>query len=226
MPVPNFPNGLIVSCQAYKGYALHGAIHMAAVARAADMGGAVGIRANGISDIVAIRAATALPIVGIQKIEVADPMTSVYITPDIASASGIAHAGCNAVAVDGSQRERRSGETLRQLIDFIHTQLHQLVMADCSCLTDAYYARACGADVLATTLAGYAAHGRAKTDGPDFNFLARLVNEFADVPVVAEGRYETPEQVQHAFALGAHAVVVGTALTRPEVIVKRFAQRA
>ena len=225
MTVSAFPRGLIVSCQAYEGYALHGATYMAAMARAADMGGAAGIRANGISDIVAIRAATALPIVGIHKIEVADPMTSVYITPDIASVRGIARAGCIAIALDGSQRARRSGETLRQLIDFIHTGLHQQVMADCSCLSDAYYAHACGADVLATTLAGYTEHGRPQTAGPDFEFLAQLILAFPNVPVVAEGRFETPEQVHRAFAIGAHAVVVGTAITRPEMIVKRFAQR-
>ncbi len=61
----SLPHGIIVSCQAYEGEPLFGAHIMAAMARAALEGGAVGIRANSAADIAAIRAITDRPIVGL-----------------------------------------------------------------------------------------------------------------------------------------------------------------
>ncbi|MGQ0603841.1 MAG: N-acetylmannosamine-6-phosphate 2-epimerase [Anaerolineales bacterium] len=214
------PRGLIVSCQAVEDEPLHGPHFMAAMARAAEMGGAAGIRTNAPADIVAIRQVTALPIIGLYKIHTQE--SPVYITPDCDSAAAIADAGCDIVAIDATPRPRRNAVTLQQLIDFIHTQLRRPVLADCSCVEDALLAESFGADYVATTLAGYTEHGRPPMDEPDLELLETLARRMK-VPVVAEGRFERPEQVACAFELGAAAVVVGGAITRPQLITRRFA---
>ena len=214
-----FPKGLIVSCQAYEGDPLFGAHIMAAMAVAAEEGGAVGIRANSPADIAAIRAVTKLPIVGLFKLY--SPQSEVYITPDKASALAIARVGSDVIALDATPRLRHNDETLAQLIEYIHDELGKLVMADVSCIEDALLAESLGADVISTTMAGYTQHGRPKMDGPDLGFLAEVVRRVRG-PVVAEGRYHEPHQAAQAMQLGAHAVIVGSAITRPEDITRRF----
>lgn len=216
------PRGLIVSCQAYEGDPLFGAPIMAAMARAAAQGGAVAIRANSPADIAAIRAAVTLPIVGLWK-RGSTGLNDVYITPDADSARAIAEAGSDVIAIDATPRPRSGGASLGDLIGYIHSTLHKGVMADVSCLDDALEAVRLGADVISTTLAGYTAHGRPKLDGPDLAFLDETVRAVR-VPVIAEGRFSTPEQVAQAMALGAHGVVIGAAITRPEQLTARFAR--
>jgi putative N-acetylmannosamine-6-phosphate epimerase len=211
--------GLIVSCQAYEGEPLFGAHIMAAMAKAAEEGGAAAIRANSPADIAAIRKVTALPIIGLYKIH--SDVSEVYITPHRASAEAIARAGCDVIAVDATPRPRQNGETLHDLIPFIRNTLGKPVMADCSCLEDAQLAASHGADYLGTTMAGYTAHGRPMTAGPDLDFVQQLVVQFTQ-PIIAEGRFHLPEQVAAALALGAHAVCVGGAITRPQDITRRF----
>lgn len=215
------PRGLIVSCQAYAGEPLFGAAHMVAMARAALQGGAVGLRLNSPTDIAAVRAVTERPLIGLYKVHAPD--SDVYITPDCAAAAAIARAGCDVVAVDATPRPRPGGLALADLITFIHDQLGKPVLADVSCLEDARLAEAQGADALSTTLAGYTAHGRPPLAGPDLEFLGALVRA-ARVPVLAEGRYWQPGEVAQAFALGAFAVVIGSAITRPWEITRRFVQ--
>ena len=210
---------LIVSCQATADEPLHGAIYMAAMARAAAVGGASAIRANGPEDIVAIRAAVDLPILGIYKQQHAN--SEVYITPTFKSARQVAQAGADLIALDGTPLPRPGGERLAGLIERIHTELGLPVMADLSCWADAEVAAAAGADVLATTLSGYTRHGRPALPGPDLELIAELAAHFA-LPVIAEGRFFTPDEVTAAFARGAHAVVIGTAITRPQEITRRF----
>ena len=214
-----FPKGLIVSCQAYEGDPLFGAHIMAALARAAEEGGAVGIRANSPPDIAAIRQVTRLPIVGLYKVH--SPNSEVYITPDLQSAQAIAAAGSDMLAIDATPRPRQNGTTLEQLVRFIHDELGKPIMADVSCIEDALLAESLGVEVISTTMAGYTAHGRPKLPGPDLEFLAEVIGR-VKVPVVAEGRFHEPAQAAQAFALGAHAVVVGSAITRPEDITRRF----
>jgi N-acylglucosamine-6-phosphate 2-epimerase len=215
------PRGLIVSCQAYEGDPLFGSAIMAAMARAAQQGGAVAIRANGPADIAAIRAAVSLPIVGLWKIGPTGPH-DVYITPDAESAAAIAAAGADMLAIDATPRPRRGGISLRDLIAYVHDQLRRPVMADVSCLADALHAVDAGADVVSTTLAGYTAHGRPRTDEPDLALLTDIVQHLPGIPTIAEGRFATPQQAAAAFDCGAHAVVVGAAITRPEQITARF----
>lgn len=221
MAQPCLPRGLIVSCQAYPGEPLFGPAHMAAMARAALQGGAVGLRINSPADIAAVRAVTDRPIIGLEKR--LTPGSDVYITPDAAAATAIAQAGADVVAVDATPRPRAGGATLAGLIAHIHTTLGKPVLADVACLADAELAEALGADLLSTTLAGYTAHGRPAMDGPDLEFLSALVARTA-LPVLAEGRYWQPAEVREAFARGAHAVVIGSAITRPWEITRRFVQ--
>src|SRR4051794_12790490 len=156
--VESLSGKLIVSCQALADEPLYGSIYMAAMARAAALGGAAGIRANGADDIAAIRAAVTLPILGINKRR--GTGFEVFITPDYADARLVVEAGAHIVALDGSNGPRPGGETLSAIIGRIHDELHVPVMADCSCLEDGLYAEAAGADIIATTLAGYSKHGR------------------------------------------------------------------
>lgn len=211
--------GLIVSCQAYEGDPLFGSQIMAAMARAAVTGGAVGIRANSPSDIAAIRQATDLPLIGLWKQHT--PGFDVYITPTRAAARTIVEAGCDVVAVDATPRPRPGGEQLAELVTYIQQELKRPVMADVSCLADALAAEASGVDLISTTLAGYTAHGRPPIPGPDIEFVAELTAH-CHTPIVAEGRFRDPQEVRQAIELGAAAVVVGSAITRPEFITAHF----
>jgi N-acylglucosamine-6-phosphate 2-epimerase len=188
------------------------------MAIAAEMGRAVGVRANTPEDIRAIRAAVKLPIIGIYKREYED--SEVYITPTFAEAQAVAEAGADMIALDATPRPRPRGETLDQLIDRIHCELDLPVMADCSTVEEALRAAELGADVVSSTLAGYTPYSR-KTEGPDFEMLAELLGRLA-IPIFAEGRFHAPEQVARALEMGCYAVVVGGAITRPQEITARF----
>ncbi len=212
---------LVVSCQAREDNPLHGAAFMRAMALAAVQGGAGGIRAEGASDIAAIRAVVDVPVIGLRKRWLAG--FDVYITPGFADAAAIVAAGCDVVALDATQGTR-DGEDVATLIPRVKRELGVAVMADIATVEEGLAAAAMGADYVGTTLAGYT-KARAATEGPDLELLAELVAR-CPVPVVAEGRFETPGQVARAFELGAFAVVVGTAITNPREITRRFAAAA
>lgn len=217
------PCSLAVSCQARADNPLHGPAFMAAMAQAADQGGALALRANGPADIAAIRAVSRLPIIGILKRW--DDRFPVYITPDFASAQAIAAAGADIIALDATDRPR-DGEPLDRLIARIRDELGKPVFADCATLEDGVRAAALGASYIATTLSGYTPDTEArKALGPDIALIEALAKAVS-VPIVAEGRFEQPEQLELAFAAGAHAVVVGTAITNPREITRRFARHA
>lgn len=214
---------LAVSCQARADNPLHGPAFMAAMAQAAEQGGALALRANGPADIAAIRAVSRLPIIGILKRW--DDRFPVYITPDFASAEAIAAAGADIIALDATDRPR-DGEPLDRLIARIRDELDKPVFADCATLEDGVRAAALGASYIATTLSGYTPETEArKAFGPDIALIQALAKAVS-VPIVAEGRFEQPEQLETAFAAGAHAVVVGTAITNPREITRRFARHA
>jgi N-acylglucosamine-6-phosphate 2-epimerase len=216
------PKGaLVVSCQARADNPLHGPVYMSAMAQAAEAGGAGGIRANGEADVAAIRAVTRLPIIGIAKVW--DDRFPVYITPGFAQAAQVAGAGADVVGIDATPRPR-NGEPVERLIGRIRSELGREVFADIATLEEGRAACAAGATYVATTLAGYTEETAArKSDGPDLELLSALVAE-VPAPIVAEGRFDTPDLVAEAFRRGAHAVVVGTAITNPREITKRFVQ--
>ena len=216
------PKGaLVVSCQARTDNPLHGPVYMSAMAQAAEAGGARGIRANGADDIAAIRAVTALPIIGIAKVW--DDRFPVYITPGFAQAEQIARAGADIIGLDATPRPR-DGDPVERLISRIRAELGREVFADIATLEEGRTAHAAGATYVATTLSGYTDETASrKTEGPDLELLSALVSEIP-APIVAEGRFDTPDLVAEAFRRGAHAVVVGTAITNPREITRKFVQ--
>jgi N-acylglucosamine-6-phosphate 2-epimerase len=210
---------LIVSCQARDDNPLTGSIYMQAMALAAVQGGADAIRANGASDIAAIASVTNKPIIGLLKKDILG--YPVYITPDLPSIEEIIAAGAEYIALDVTHRERPV--PLETMFAAIHRQ-GKKVFADCATLEDATRAASLGADVISTTMAGYTAETEhLKTNQPDFLLLEQIC-QATQIPVIAEGRIWTPEHLQQALALGASGVVVGTAITNPRDITKRFKQ--
>ncbi len=214
------PKGtLVVSCQARADNPLHGPVFMSAMARAAEAGGAKGIRANGVDDVAAVRAATTLPIIGISKVW--DDRFPVYITPDFDNAYRIAEAGADIIGLDATPRAR-NGEPIESLMARIRRDLGKEIFADISTLEEGRAAHAYGATYVATTLSGYTeATSARRSEGPDLELLSALVAA-VPIPVVAEGRFDTPELVAAAFERGAHAVVVGTSITNPREITRKF----
>ena len=213
--IRSLKGGLIVSCQALAHEPLHGAAIMARMARAAQDGGAVGIRANGPADVRAIREAVALPLIDLFK----DGIEGVYITPTLAHARAIAEAGADIIALDATPRPRPNGESLNEIIVALHA-LGKLVMADISTFEEGRAAEAAGADLLSTTLSGYTPYSPHQA-GPDLE-LVRHLAAVAHVPVVAEGRIRTPAALAAALQAGAYAAVVGGAITRPQIITRTF----
>ncbi len=207
--------GLIVSCQAQPGSPLHGPTFMAAMARAAELGGAVALRANGPEDVRALKEVSTLPVIGLWKLEVAgfEP----YITPTLESARALAEAGADLIALDATHRPHPEG---KEFLSRVKAALKRPIFADVATVEEGVKADEAGASYVSTTLAGYTSY-TTQTDGPDFDLLRELANAL-DIPVIAEGRFWTPEEVERAFLLGAHAVVIGTAITNPKAIAQRF----
>lgn len=219
MSVDRLRGGLIVSCQARAGHPLHDTRVIAALAQAAVMAGAAALRINGEADIRASRDLVGTtPIIGIRKVWTQG--IPVYITPTFADASAVAAAGADIIALDATDRPRAGGERLEALLPRIRAELHLPVMADVSTFEDGERAAHLGADLVATTLSGYVGP-HPVPDIPDVDLVRRL-SRTLKVPVVAEGRYRTPEQVIEAFRAGAHAVVVGRAITDALAITKTF----
>ncbi|MBE0070069.1 N-acetylmannosamine-6-phosphate 2-epimerase [Thermoanaerobacterium thermosaccharolyticum] len=211
--------GLIVSCQALSNEPLHSPLIMAKMAKAAEMGGAVAIRANGFEDIKAIRREVKLPIIGLIKknYEGYKP----YITPTIEEVSAVVKAGADIVAIDATKLIKPGDISTKDLLREIKKLYPNiLVMADISTYNEGIEAENLGFDIVSTTLSGYTDYSP-KIDGPDFELIERLAKELK-VPLIAEGRIWTPEEAIKALELGAYAVVVGTAITRPQEITKRF----
>ncbi|MDD3925318.1 MAG: N-acetylmannosamine-6-phosphate 2-epimerase [bacterium] len=219
--VKHLKDKLIVSCQALPGNPLRGPVFMSAMAQAVVQGGAAAIRANGPEDIRAIRERVNVPIIGINKMP-ASPAVP-YITPDFIMAKEVYEAGANIIALDATLRERPGGKTAADLIKHIKEELGVPVMADISTYEEGVSAAAAGADIVATTLSGYTAYSP-KTEAPDLELVRRLVAEIP-VPVIAEGRYITSDDVMNALKAGAYAVVIGKIITNPEFITRHFINR-
>lgn len=207
-------DGLIVSCQAPPGDPLRDPSIMAAMAVTAERSGAVGVRVNGPDDVAAVRDRVGIPVIGLWK----DGDSGVYITPTADHARRIAEAGADIVAVDATGRPRPDGRPLRETIDAVHAA-GRLVMADVAAADHGVEAVRAGADLVGTTLSGYL-DGTPPPD-PDLPLVTALADRI-DAPVLAEGRIHTPEQAAAALRRGAWAVVVGTAITAPGWITRRY----
>lgn len=211
--------GLIVSCQALETEPLYDSYIMSKMAWAAYLGGAVGIRANTVVDIKAIKEKVDLPVIGIIK-QVYDD-SDVYITPTMKEVDALVEIGCEIIAVDATDRLRPNGVTFEEFFTEVRAKYpNQLFMADTSCFEEGKKAEELGMDLIGTTMAGYTPYTKG-TPIPDFKLMERYVKELHS-PVIAEGGIWVPEQLKQAIDTGVHAAVVGTAITRPMDITKHF----
>lgn len=210
--------GLIVSCQALEGEPLYGRDIMAKMAIAAKDGGAVGIRANYAQDIKAIKEVVDLPIIGLIKEQYGN--SQAYITPTMKEVRKVVGAGADIVAIDGTQAIKPDGKSTNEFIKSIKQEFDIIVMADISTYEEGFNAVESGVDMVSTTLSGYTPYSP-QIEGPDFELMERLAKDLS-VPVIGEGRIWSPEEAVKALKLGVHAVVVGTAITRPQKITERF----
>jgi len=212
--------GLIVSVQAWAGSALDDPHVIAAMARAAQEGDAVAVRVQGVENLRAVRSRVQVPIVGL--IKRAYPGFEPYITPTPDEVSAVAGAGADLIAFDATARPRPGGTSLEALIETIHAA-GRLAMADCATLEEGKAAARLGADVLATTLCGYTAETKGASL-PALELVAALRQVTGDGGfIVCEGGVHSPDQLRAALDAGADAVVVGTAITNVDWLVREFA---
>lgn len=203
--------GLIVSCQALDHEPLHSSYIMSRMAVAAKEGGAIGIRANSVADIKAIKEEVDLPVIGIIKIDY-DGMIP-YITPTMKEVDELVELGVDVIALDA---------TINQDVEFIKEVLNkypeQKFMADISTIEEGLRADELGFYCVGTTLVGYTEHSKGINN---FDVLDELIKK-CKCKVIAEGNFDTPEKARKALENGAYSVVVGGAITRPQQITKKF----
>ena len=211
--------GLIVSCQALSTEPLCDPYIMAKMAYAAKLGGAVGIRANTVIDIAAIKKTVDLPIIGIIKSVYDD--SDVYITPTMKEVDELVNIGCEIIATDATKRLRPNGETLEDFFVNVRKKYpNQLFMADTSCFDEGKVAAELGFDLIGTTMAGYTPYTKGRVL-PDLELIKKYSSEL-DKPIIAEGGIWTPDDLKNVYKNGAFSAVCGTAITRPMDITKRF----
>ncbi len=215
-------NSIIISVQAMPNEPLYDEICINAMIKSVVAGGAQGLRVAGSRDVKNAKLLANVPVIGITK--PAKIPTNykelVYITPTIEDAKKIIEAGADIVAFDATSRNRKANHNLYQLIQFIKSK-NKLAMADISTFEEGIMNAYLGADIISTTLSGYTTYSKSSSDAPDFKLLKKLVAT-TNLPIILEGRIWTPEQVKQSFDSGAHAVVIGSAVTRPQLITKRF----
>lgn len=211
--------GLIVSCQALSNEPLFSSFIMSKMAYAAQLGGACGIRANTPEDITKIKEEVNLPIIGIVKAVYDD--CEVFITPTEKEVDALMNSKPDIIAIDATDRPRPNGETLDIFFAKIRKKYpDMLFMADCATLADAIHAQEIGFDIAGTTLNGYTENTK-EEQIPNFNLMKSMVQTL-HIPVIAEGGIWTPEQLREVMDCGVFAAVIGTAITRPMNITKRF----
>jgi N-acylglucosamine-6-phosphate 2-epimerase len=212
--------GLIVSIQPEAESALNVPEIVALLARCAVANGAAGVRIEGGVRIAAVRAAVGVPIVGLVKRSY--PGFAPYISPTAAELAEIAGAGAEIVAFDATARARPTGLDVAGLVAAVAAR-GGVPMADCATAGEVRAAAAAGAAIVATTLCGYTEETRG-TVLPALELVsaARPAGAF----VIAEGGVATPDDVRRAFAAGADAVVVETAISNIDALVRGFAQAA
>ena len=213
--------GLIVSCQTQPGDPIHSEEMPVKMALAAEWAGAVGIRANSPEQISSIRAEVKLPIIGLWKIT--HEGTDVYITPTLDAARAIWEAGAEIIAMDCTDRTTHQNTKAYELLPIIKKEIPEAILfADVSTYDEAKRAISLGADIVAPTLHGYTESTK-HNEIPDMRQFARMCRDFGnDAYVIMEGHINTPEDAMKCISLAAHAVVVGSAITRPHLIAKCF----
>ena len=221
--VESLKGKLIVSCQALPHEPLHSSFIMGRMAKAAKEGGAVGIRANTKEDIKEIQSQVDLPVIGIVKRDYEG--SDVYITPTMKEVDELMEVKPEIIAVDATIAKRPGGVTIDEFFHQIKEKYpDQLWMADCSTVEEALHADELGFDFIGTTMVGYTPQSSSmKIEENDFEILREIIQK-AKHKVIAEGNINTPEKAKRVIELGAFSVVVGSIITRPQLITKSFAE--
>lgn len=216
--------GLIVSCQALEGEPLHSSFIMGRMSIAAKEGGAKGIRANSVPDILEIKRCVDLPVIGI--IKQVYGQNPVFITPTMKEIDALMTTGVEIIATDATSRIRPDGKSLEQFYQEVKTKYPEVIlMADVSTVEEAIYADQLGFDIVAPTLYGYTDETNGlKIDSNNYRVIKQIVKEVKHAKVLAEGNVFTPEIARTLLDINVHAVVVGGAITRPQQITKRFVE--
>lgn len=220
--VESIKGKLIVSCQALPHEPLHSSFIMGRMAKAAKEGGALGIRANTKEDIAEIQTQVDLPVIGIVKRDYDD--SKVYITPTMKEVDELMEVKPEIIAMDATVSLRPGGKTLDEFFREVKAKYpDQLFMADCSTVEEALHADELGFDFVGTTLVGYTEQSAGmKIENNDFEIIRNIL-AWVKHPVIAEGNINTPEKVKRVIELGCYSVVVGSIITRPQLITKAFA---
>ena len=213
---------LIVSCQALEEEPLHSSYIMGKMALAAKEGGAYGIRANSVDDIREIKKVVSLPVIGIIKRVYSD--SQIYITPTIAEIDELICVSPEVIAIDATNRMRPGNVSLESFYKQIRLKYPaQQLMADCSTVEEALEADRLGFDYIGTTLVGYTEYSRNfNISDNDFEIIREILGKVKH-KVIAEGNIDTPEKAKRVIELGCYSVVVGGAITRPQLITRKFA---
>ena len=214
---------LIVSCQALPHEPLHSSFIMGRMARAAKEGGAFGIRANTMEDIKEIQSQVELPVIGIVKRDYEG--SDVYITPTMREMEELMEVKPQIIAMDATIARRPGGVAIDEFFSQVKERYpDQLLMADCSTVEEAIHADRLGFDFIGTTMVGYTPQSEGdKIEANDFEILRDIVAQVKH-RVIAEGNINTPEKARRVIELGAYSVVVGSIITRPQLITKAFAE--
>lgn len=222
--IQSLKGNLIVSCQALPDEPLHSSFIMGRMAQAAKQGGASGIRANTPDDIKEIQNQVDLPIIGIIKKDYDD--SKVYITPTMDEIDQLVATGVEIIALDATEDLRPNGKSIDKFYKEIKEKYpDQLLMADCSTIAEAIHADELGFDFVGTTLVGYTDQSKGhKIEANDFEILREIIKNVKAM-VIAEGNINTPEKAKRVIELGAYSVVVGSIITRPQVITKNFVDK-
>lgn len=212
-------DGLIVSCQALEDEPLHSSMIMARMALAAYVGGAVGIRANTVEDINEIRKLVDLPIIGIIKRDYEG--SDIYITPTMKEVEELINSAADIIAFDATFRKRPEDVQVEDIVEKIK-ESGKIAMADISTYEEGVDAEKKGVDLVSTTMSGYTPYSPQIAE-PDYE-LIKILNAKLSIPVIAEGKIFSPEQLVACLKNGAYSVVIGAAITRPQVITRTFVE--
>ena len=224
MILEKLKNQIIVSVQAMPNEPLYEESCIIAMMKSVVNGGAKGLRLAGARDVKNAKKIFDIPIIGLTKPDkLPDNWKEiVYITPTLKEVNELIEANADIIATDATQRLRPK-ESLKEIVNYIKSH-NKLSMADISTFEEGIKARELGFDIISTTLSGYTQYSNQNMEGPDFELLEKLVKEL-NCPIILEGRIWEPNEVNKAFELGAHSVVIGSAITRPQLITKRFCNR-
>ena len=208
-----------MSCQVPDGTPIDTPEFIAAQAETVLQAGAVGIRAQGLTNVAAVARTVSVPIIGLIK-RYSDS-TQIHITPEIDDVLKLEQAGATIVAIDATGRLRENGLSFPAFMEELRRKTDIPILADIDTVEAALAAESLGCDAVATTLSGYTSAPASKL--PNIELIQKLSNS-VKVPIIAEGGFNRPEHLLQAFNAGAWSVCIGTAITNPYLLAKSFVQ--